>query len=136
MTNTTIDHITLIQLVEAGSLCSARAVAQHGGWGIVVADGATERILTVRRTKEARIFRKLETLVSYLKGVGIPRVDVVAMNLAPHGIIANGRATSDTRAESTYTEWLKAEIQEAIDDTSPTVSHEEAMRQVRAAIKR
>jgi len=34
-----------------------------------------------------------------------------------------------------YTKWLKAEVQEAIDDTSPTVPHEEAMRQVRDAIK-
>jgi hypothetical protein len=34
-----------------------------------------------------------------------------------------------------YDKWLKAEIQEAIDDTSPTVPSDEAMRQVRAAIR-
>lgn len=31
-------------------------------------------------------------------------------------------------------EQFKAEVHEAIDDTSPTVPHDEAMRQVRAAI--
>lgn len=39
-------------------------------------------------------------------------------------------------AAAAYTKWLKAEVQEALDDTSPTIPHDEAMRQVRAAIKR
>ena len=38
-------------------------------------------------------------------------------------------------AAAAYTKWLKAEVQEAIDDTSPSIPHDEAMRQVRAAIK-
>lgn len=33
-----------------------------------------------------------------------------------------------------YDQWLQAEVQEAIDDTDPTVPHDEVMRQVRAAI--
>ncbi|MEO7495443.1 MAG: hypothetical protein ABIT83_07925 [Massilia sp.] len=40
---------------------------------------------------------------------------------------------ADTSAA--YDDWLRAEIQEAIDDPSPTISHEEVVRQVRAAIK-
>jgi hypothetical protein len=31
--------------------------------------------------------------------------------------------------------WFNADVQQAIDDTSPTVPHEEAVRQVRAALK-
>ena len=34
----------------------------------------------------------------------------------------------------TYTDWLIAEVQVAIDDTSPTIAHEEAMRIIRAAV--
>ena len=34
-----------------------------------------------------------------------------------------------------YTKWLKAEIQEAISDTSPLIPHDQAMRQIRAALK-
>jgi len=38
----------------------------------------TERALAAQRSHQVRIFRKLETLVEYLKGVGIPRFDVDA----------------------------------------------------------
>lgn len=38
-------------------------------------------------------------------------------------------------AAATYDKWLKAEVQEALDDTSPTIQPDEAMRQVRAAMK-
>lgn len=41
----------------------------------------------------------------------------------------------EAHAAAAYSKWLKAEVQEALDDPSPTVAHEEAMRQVRAAIK-
>lgn len=44
-------------------------------------------------------------------------------------------AMKDVHAAAAYTKWLKAEVQEAIDDNSPTIPHNEAMRQVRAAIK-
>jgi hypothetical protein len=33
-----------------------------------------------------------------------------------------------------HAKWLKAEVQEALDDTSPTVPHDEAMRQIRASL--
>lgn len=33
-----------------------------------------------------------------------------------------------------YQEWLDAEVQEAIDDDAPTVPHEDAIRQIRAAV--
>jgi hypothetical protein len=41
----------------------------------------------------------------------------------------------DAHAAAAYTKWLMAEVQEALDDTSPTIPHDEAMRQVRSAIK-
>lgn len=48
----------------------------------------------------------------------------------------NAAAMKDAHAAAAYTKWLNAEVQEALDDTSPTIPHDEAMRQVRAAIKR
>lgn len=45
---------------------------------------------------------------------------------------AHGPEAGDAAA---YTKWLKAEIQEALDDPSPTIPHAEAMRLIRAAIK-
>ena len=141
MATETIDHATLTQLAGAGVVRSAHAVGQDGGWGIRVVYGDTERVLAAQRSHKARIFRKLDTLVSYLVGVGIARFEVDAVNYDP-GSAATARrpdravAMKDAHAAAAYTKWLEAEVQEAIDDTSPTVPHDEAMRQVRAALKR
>jgi len=141
MTTETIDHSTLTKLAEAGIVRSAHVVGQDGGWAILVKYGMTaERALAAQRSQQVRIFRRLETLVEYLKGIGIPRFDVDAVNYDPHSVTAAKRpdraaAMKDAHAAAAYTKWLKAEVQEAIDDTSPTIPHDEAMRQVRAAIK-
>lgn len=140
MTTETIDHTTLTKLAEAGVVRSAHVVGQAGGWGILVKYGMTERALAAQRSHQVRIFRKLETLVDYLKGIGIPRFDVDAVNYDPDSVTVHKRpdraaAMKSAHEAAAYTKWLKAEVQEAIDDTSPTVPHDEAMRQVRAAIK-
>lgn len=135
----TIDHATLMQLTEAGLVSSAHVVGRDGGWGITVKYGTTERALAAQRNQQARIFRRLETLVEYLKGIGILHFDVDAAGHHPD--IAKRRrpdralAMKDAHEAAAYAKWLKAEIQEAIDDPSPTVPHEEAMRRIRAAIK-
>lgn len=138
MTTETIDHTTLTKLAEAGVVRSARVVGQQGGWAILVKYGKTERTLAAQRSQQLRIFRKLETLVEYLKGIGIARFDVDAVNFDPGNSIKRpdrAAAMKDAHAAAAYTKWLKAEVQEAMDDTSPTIPHDEAIRQVRAAIK-
>ena len=140
MTTETIDHTTLSKLADAGVVRSAHVVGQEGGWGILVKYGMTERALAAQRTHQVRIFRKLETLVAYLKGVGIPRFDVDAVNYDAGSATTRKRpdraaAMKDAHEAAAYTKWLKAEVQEAIDDPSPSIPHDEAMRQVRAAIK-
>lgn len=136
----TIDHTTLTKLAEAGVVRTAHVIGQEGGWGVMVKYGKTERALAAQRSRKVRIFRRLETLVDYLKGVGIPRFDVDAVNYDSSGNTAQKRpdraaAMKAAHEAAAYTKWLKAEIQEAIDDRSPTIPHEEAMRQIRAAIK-
>lgn len=140
MATETIDHATLTRLAEAGVVRSAHVVGQDGGWSILVKYGMSERTLAAQRSHQVRIFRKLETLVEYLKGIGIPRFDVDALNYDPRSITTAKRpdravAMKEAHAAAAYTKWLKAEVQEALDDTSPTIPHDEAMRQVRAAIK-
>jgi hypothetical protein len=140
MPTETIDHATLTKLAEAGVVRSARVVGQEGGWGILVKYGMTERALAAQRSHQVRIFRKLETLVVYLKGVGIAHFAVDAVNYDSRSVTATKRpdraaAMKDAHAAAAYTKWLKAEVQEAIEDTSPTIPHDEAMRRVRAALK-
>lgn len=137
----TIDHATLTKLAEAGVVRSAHVVGHDGGWGILVKYGTTERALAAQRSHQVRIFRKLETLVAYLKGVGISRFDVDTVNYDSHSVTATAKrpdrsaAMKTAHAAAAYTKWLKAEVQKAIDDISPSIPHEEAMHQVRAAIK-
>jgi hypothetical protein len=140
MSTETIDHTTLSRLAEAGAVRSARIVGQNGGWGILVKYGMTERALAAQRSHQVRIFRKFETLVSYLKGIGIARFDVDAVNYDPDTLKATrnrpdrSEAMKSAHEAAAYNKWLKAEVQEAIDDTSPTISHDAVMKDVRAVI--
>lgn len=139
MATETIDHTTLSKLAEAGVVRSAHVIGQDGGWSILVKYGMVEHALTAQRSHQVRIFRKLDTLVDYLKGVGIPRFDVDTANYSnsstKHKRPDRAAAMKDAHQAAAYTKWLKAEIQEAIDDPAPTIPHDEAMRQIRAAIK-
>ena len=140
MTTETIDHATLTKLAGAGVVRSAHVIGQEGVWSLLVKYGVTERVLAEQRSHQVRIFRKLETLVDYLQGIGIAKFDVDAVNDARNNVMTSERpdraaTMRDAHAAAAYTKWLKAEVQEAIDDTSPTVPHDKAIRQVRAAIK-
>ena len=60
----TITHPTLVQLVAAGAV--RVVVGQPGGWSLLVRYGLAERALAAQRSKQLRVFRKLDTLVIYL----------------------------------------------------------------------
>lgn len=139
METETIDHTTLSRLAEAGAVRSAHVIGQSGGWGILVKYGMIERTLAAQRSQQMRIFRKLETLVNYLKSVGIARFDVDAANydatsLKTHSRPDRAEAMRNAHEAAAYNKWLKAEIQEAIDDTSPTIPHDKVLKEVRAVI--
>jgi hypothetical protein len=139
MRTETIDHTTLSRLAEAGAVRSAHAVGQKGGWGLLVKYGMTERVLAAQRSHQVRIFRKFETLVSYLKGVGIARFDVDAVNYDSDTLTTRTRpdrseAMKSAHEAAAYNKWLNAEVQDAIDDTSPTIPHAKVMADVRAVI--
>lgn len=138
MNTETIDHTTLLRLAEAGAVRSAHIIGQSGGWGVLVKFGMTERTLAAQRSHQVRIFRKLETLVNYLKGVGIARFEVDAENYdsvsVTHRRPDRSKAMKEAHEAAAYNNWIKAEVQEAIDDTSPTIPHNEVMNDVRAII--
>ena len=68
----TITHPTLVQLVAAGAVRVVVAVGQPGGWSLLVRYGLAERALAAQRSKQLRIFRKLDTLQAYLQDIGAP----------------------------------------------------------------
>lgn len=80
MTTETIDHGTLARLVEAGVVRGAHVVGQPGGWAVVVRYGAHERSLVTKNSHSVRVWRRFETLATYLKDMGLTQFDVDAAN--------------------------------------------------------
>ena len=56
--------------------------------------GKIERVLAAQRSRQVPMFRKLETLVAYLKEIGIGRFDVDAFNYDPTGLALANRVDS------------------------------------------
>lgn len=131
MTAETIDHGTLAKLVEAGAVRGARIIGQGSGWSVLVKYGMTERPLAAQRSRQVRLFRKLETLVSYLRGVGIARFEVDAANYNPEAATATRRpdraeALKRAHEAAAYDTWFREQVQASIDDPRPSVPDEEA----------
>ena len=122
-TTDTIDHATLQHLVEAGAVRGAEVIGRPGGWGIIVKYGMTERTLAARRGA-VRVFSRFETLVNYLKVIGISQFNVNASNYDP----ADKRVRPDAKARMKRTfdaaehdKWFREQVQEGIrqaDDPS------------------
>ncbi len=120
MSSETIDHNTLSRLVEAGAVRGAHVIGQIGGWGVMIKYGMIERPLATTRSKKIRMFKKLETLVVYLKDIGISSFDVDA-------------AQYDPSSAPTYTRPDRAEAMKAAHEA---VEHDKWFReQVELALK-
>ena len=124
----TIDHGTLSRLVEAGAVRGACIVGQRGGWAVLVKYGMTERALAAQRSRQVRLFRKFETLVSYLKTIGIARFDVDAVNYDPKTTSMTRRpdrseALKRAHEAAAYDVWFREQVQTSIDDPRPSVPH-------------
>lgn len=138
ITANTIDHSTLEHLAQAGAVHGASIIGQPGGWSVVVQYGAVERALAAKRGA-VRVFRKFETLVAYLLGLGISayRVDASQFDAAAPKVARLDASERMTRAHeaAAYDEWLKKEVQDAIDDPTPSLTHEEVMALMDAEVK-
>lgn len=140
MASETIDHSTLHKLVESGVVDAAQVMGTQGGWSLTVKYGRTERPLAAQRSRQVRLFKRLETVVNYLKEMGISRFEVDASNYNPY---SQQQTTRPDRAEAlkraheaaAYDAWYREQVQVAIDDPRPAVSHDEAKRQFAARKK-
>lgn len=119
MITETIDHNTLARLVEAGAVRGAHIVAQVGGWGVIIKYGMVERPLAATRSKQIRLFKKLETLVTYLKEIGICRYDVDASQYDPATVSHYKRpdrseAFKKAAVTAEYDRWFRNKVGEAL----------------------
>lgn len=77
-----VDQVSLAHLLAAGAVHGTRIVGHPGGWSVVIQYGAIESALC-GRNGAARLFRKFETLVQYLKTRGIAQYQVDARGYDP-----------------------------------------------------
>ena len=70
---------------------TAQVIGQPGGWEVVIKYGLTERALAARRGA-VRVFKRFETLVAYLKGIGIAEYRVNAANYDQEAARAHKKA--------------------------------------------
>ncbi len=138
-TANTIDHVTLGHLVQAGAIRGADVIGCPQGWGVVVKYGMNERALAARRGT-VRTFRKFETLVGYLKELGISQYQVNAANFDAEKLkTTRVRPDSAERMRSAFeasahTKWMQQKVEQSLADPRPNVPHEQAMSSVQAVI--
>lgn len=135
MSAETIDHNTLARLVEAGAVRGAHVIGQVGGWAILIKYGMLERALATTRSKKVRTFKKLETLVAYLKAIGISRFDVDAAQYDPATVQTYTRpdrvaAMRQAQEAVEHDKWFRAQVeqglQDADDPSTVWIPHDEA----------
>ncbi|CAI8914891.1 Prevent-host-death protein [Pseudomonas sp. IT-347P] len=133
MTTETIDHSTLTRLIGNGSVSSTNIVAKPGGWSIQIQQGNKKFALAAQRSGQVRLFKRLETLVGYLQGLGICHFGVDASSYDPLQLKTYARpdrseALKQAHEAAAYEEWFKRQVQISIDDPRPSVSDEDARR--------
>ncbi len=119
MTTASIDHNTLARLVQTNAVRATHIVGKPGGWGVIVKHGKSESPLAASRSKQVRVFKRFETLVGYLKEIGIQRFDVDAAGFDPTSANAPKRPdTSATlkqaHAALTHDRWFREQVAQAI----------------------
>jgi hypothetical protein len=143
MATDTITHETVSQLVEAGAIRAAHVVGQKGGWGVLFKYGMTERPLAAQRGN-VRVFKRFETIVSYLREMGIVQFDVDAAQYDPNAPLSAKSQGNAERARAqmkaahqaaAYDKWFRAEIGAALTEADDPATVKVAHSDVAAALR-
>jgi len=119
----TVDHNTLKQLVEAGAVRSATVVGQGASWSLIAQVGSNEKTL-LSKSKKVREFKKFETIVKYLRGLGIVRFNTDIEKFDPAqkamGIKRPDKAAvlRQAHASAEHDRWFKVQVQEALEQAN------------------
>lgn len=121
----TISQAELIEMFRHGGLHDAALIAGKNGWHLIVAVGAGQKTLA-HSTGNAYVFPSLDSAAASLHDLGLTRfrVDNTAAGFGP---------------DIAYDAWFRQQVQESLDDPSPTIAHSEVenlFAAKRAALKR
>ncbi|PPD55403.1 MAG: hypothetical protein CTY12_01105 [Methylotenera sp.] len=142
MSSQTIDTAIAKRMVKENAIQGASIIGQTGGWSVMIKLGISERLLGTQRSDKPRVWRSLDSCVSYLKGeLHISRFDMLdATNY--NKIAIKGTLRSDTSERmkeahkaAAYNKWFREGVQASMDDPRPSISNDEAKAKSRAAIR-
>lgn len=141
MNTHTIDTLLARRMVEAAAIRGASIIGSSGGWSVMLKYGMTEKPLGTQRTDKPRTWRSLDTCMEYLRTeLHIVRVDMVdASNYSDSDLTRKPRKDAADRMKqaheaAAYDKWFRAQVQEALDDDSPGIPHEQVMQDIREVI--
>ncbi|MDZ4811352.1 MAG: hypothetical protein SGI99_01880 [Pseudomonadota bacterium] len=113
-----IDHTTLANLVEAGAVRGVQIIGQKGGWAILVKCGLLERPLAAQRSGKVRVFKRLESLTTYLRSVGIARFEVDATDYDPTALRTprpdRAAAMRHNHEAVRHDAWFRKEVEQSL----------------------
>ena len=136
----TITHTTLKELVEAGAIRRACAVAFGDRWGLVFSYGGVEKTLRSKNGHNVRNWANLNSVANYLAELGIRKFEADATNYDPNQKTLTrpdkSAALKKAHQAAEYDKWFREQVQAAIDDPRPSVPHDEAVRKMEAELTR
>jgi hypothetical protein len=140
-----MQSITLEQLRtanEVGGIADVTLKGEGGGFFVQIATcSGSGAVLAKARSNEPRRFGNPVTALNVLRDVGITvgKFDASEWNPAERvpapGTSGRAEALRKAHQAAAYSEWLATEIQNAIEDPRPNLSHDEVMAEMLADIR-
>ncbi len=117
-----MDQRTLIALLRASRSQRVHAYAQQDGWRLVVRNRQSEWTL-VDDANSVRAFSSLSDFEDYLYEIAVPNflIDTTALDPSANDIKIQEKLR-DARAAAEHDEWMRAKVQEALDDPGPLIA--------------
>lgn len=141
MSTLTIDTALARRMAEASEIQKTSIIGQPGGWSVLLKMGKLEKPLGTQRTDKPRIWRSLDSCMNYLRTeLHILRIDMLdASNYSDSQETQRPRKDAAERLKraheaSAYDAWFRKQVQEALDDPSPSIPHAQVMTEVQAII--
>jgi len=82
-TSDKLNHSTLVHLVEAGAVSSATVIADDDKWMLNVLVGENTKTIIAKNSRNPRIWRKLDTVAKYIKGIGLSTFEIDVTHYDP-----------------------------------------------------
>lgn len=132
-----LDHATLGRMAESGRINATHIVGQPGGWAVQVDVNHQEHVLIAQRSGNVRLFKKFETLVTYLLDLGIDHFQVDASTFDPSQLNTYQRpdralALKRAHEAAAYESWFAEQVEASLEDVSPVIEDDDAERQFAA----